>query len=60
MAGEEKSKLFAFKPLIERWPAIARPEGYIPFKTKLFWTIFCLIIYYILTQIPLYLSLIHI
>ncbi len=54
MAGEEKSKLFVFKPLIERWPAVARPEGYIPFKTKLFWTIFCLIIYYILTQIPLY------
>ena len=55
MAEErEKSRLFALKPIIERWPAVARPEGYVPFKTKLFWTILCLIIYYILTQITIY------
>lgn len=55
MAEERgKSKLFVLKPIIERWPAVARPEGYVPFKTKLFWTILCLIIYYILTQITIY------
>lgn len=55
MAEEErKSKLFVLRPIIERWPAVARPEGYVPFRTKLFWTIFCLVIYYILTQITIY------
>ena len=49
-----KSKLFVLKPIIERWPAVARPEGYVPFKTKLFWTVLCLVIYYILTQITIY------
>ena len=55
MAEERgKSKLFVLKPIIERWPAVARPEGYVPFKTKLFWTLLCLIIYFILTQITIY------
>ncbi|RLF42714.1 MAG: preprotein translocase subunit SecY [Thermoplasmata archaeon] len=55
MAEEKgKSKLFVLKPIIERWPAVARPEGYVPFKTKLFWTVLCLVIYYILTQITIY------
>jgi len=54
MAEERKSKLYALKPLIERWPAVARPEGHVPFRSKLFWTILCLILYYILTNIMIY------
>ncbi|OYT58434.1 preprotein translocase subunit SecY [Euryarchaeota archaeon ex4484_162] len=54
MAEEKKSKLYALKPLIERWPAVARPEGHVPFRSKLFWTILCLILYYILTNIMIY------
>jgi len=54
MAEEKKSKLYALKPLIERWPAVARPEGHVPFRSKLFWTILCLILYYILATVPIY------
>ncbi|KAA0013945.1 MAG: preprotein translocase subunit SecY [Thermoplasmata archaeon] len=52
MAGE--SKLYMFKPLVERWPAIKKPKGHVPFRTKLLWTALCLIIYYILSQIIIY------
>lgn len=54
MAEEKKSKLFALRPLIERWPAVARPEVHVHFRTKLLWTITCLILYYILTQVQIY------
>ena len=52
--AEEKSKLYLFKPIIERWPAIKKPKGHVPFRTKLLWTTTCLILYYILTQILIY------
>ena len=54
MAEEKKSKLFAFKPLIERWPAVSKPEGHVNFRTKLMWTILCLVLYYILTNVMIY------
>ncbi|RLF23776.1 MAG: preprotein translocase subunit SecY, partial [Thermoplasmata archaeon] len=55
MAEEEKrSKLFALKPLIERWPAVAKPEGHVTFRTKLLWTLLCLVLYYILTNVMIY------
>jgi len=54
MAEEKRSKLYALKPIIERWPAVARPEGHVPFRSKLFWTILCLILYFILTNIMIY------
>jgi preprotein translocase subunit SecY len=54
MAEERKSRLYALKPIIERWPAVARPEGHVPFRTKMMWTILCLILYYILTNIMIY------
>jgi len=49
-----KSRLHALKPIIERWPAVARPEGHVTFRTKLFWTVLCLIIYFILTKIMIF------
>ena len=48
MAEEKKSRLFALKPIIERWPAVLKPEGHINFRTKILWTLFCLILYFIL------------
>jgi preprotein translocase subunit SecY len=54
MAEEKKSRLFALKPLIERWPAVAKPEGHVHFRTKLLWTVLCLILYYILTNVTIF------
>lgn len=54
MAEEKKSLLFKFKPLIERWPAVAKPEGHVNFRTKLLWTLTCLILYYVLTNVTIY------
>ena len=54
MAEEKKSRLFALKPIIERWPAVSKPEGHVSFRTKILWTVACLILYYILTQIMIF------
>ena len=54
MAEEKKSKLYLFQPVVERWPAIKKPKGHVPFKTKLLWTGTILILYYILTQVLIY------
>jgi len=54
MAEEKKSHLYRLKPLIERWPAIKKPDGHVTFKTKMFWTILCLIIYFILTNVMIF------
>ena len=36
--AETRSSLYALKPLIDRWPAVRKPEGHVSFKTKLLWT----------------------
>jgi preprotein translocase subunit SecY len=54
MAEEGKSKLYLLKPLIEKWPAVSKPEGHVAFKTKIFWTVFCLLLYFMLTKVSLY------
>jgi len=54
MAEEKKSRLYVFKPIIERWPAVTKPEGHVNFRTKILWTIFCLILYFILTNVMIY------
>jgi preprotein translocase subunit SecY len=54
MAEEKKSRLYALKPLIERWPAVTKPEGHVNFRTKIMWTILCLILYYILTNVMIF------
>lgn len=54
MAEEKKSRLYALKPVIERWPAVSKPEGHVHFRTKIIWTVLCLIIYFILTNIMIY------
>jgi preprotein translocase subunit SecY len=54
MAEEKKSYLYKLKPLIERWPAIKKPEGHVTFKKKIFWTMLALIIYFILTNVMIF------
>ncbi|UCB58282.1 MAG: preprotein translocase subunit SecY [Thermoplasmatales archaeon] len=54
MVEEKKSRLFALKPLIERWPAVTKPEGHVNFRTKILWTLLCLILYFILTNVMIY------
>ncbi len=54
MAEEKKSYLYKLKPLIERWPAIKKPDGHVTFRTKMFWTILCLIIYFVLTNVMIF------
>jgi preprotein translocase subunit SecY len=50
----EESKLYALKPLIDRWPAIKKPKGHVQFRQKILWTGLCLILYYFLTNIIIY------
>ena len=54
MAEEKKSRLFALKPIIERWPAVTRPEGHVNFRTKIMWTLLCLVLYFILTNVMIF------
>jgi preprotein translocase subunit SecY len=52
--AEARSRLYALKPIIERWPAITKPEGHVSFKTKLGWTTGALLLYFALANITLF------
>ncbi len=54
MADEKKSRLYALKPLVERWPAVSKPEVHVNFRTKILWTVLCLILFFILTNVMIY------
>ncbi len=54
MAEEKKSRLYSLKPLIERWPAVTKPEGHVNFRTKLIWTLLCLTLYFIMTNVMIF------
>src|SRR3972149_1703555 len=56
MAREEKrkSRLYRLKPLTDRLPAVTRPEGHVHFRTKMFWVLFILILYFVMTNVFLY------
>ncbi|KCZ73285.1 protein translocase subunit secY/sec61 alpha [Candidatus Methanoperedens nitroreducens] len=41
-------------PLLNRLPAVSRPEGHVHFKKKLGWTVGILILYFVLANIPLF------
>ena len=42
------------EPVLTRMPAVARPEGHVPFKRKLTWTAGVLVLYFYLTNVPIY------
>jgi len=44
----------AAEPVLTRMPTVARPEGHVPFKRKLLWTASVLMVYFFLTNIPLF------
>jgi len=41
-------------PLLNRLPAVTRPEGHVHFKKKLGWTLGILVLYFVLANIPLF------
>src|SRR5882672_2326414 len=45
------SKLYGLKPVTSRMPAVAQPKGHVHFRTKMFWTIIILLLYFLLTNI---------
>jgi preprotein translocase subunit SecY len=49
-----KSRLYGLKPLTTRLPAIAQPKGHVHFRTKLFWTIVIVLLYFLMTNIYLF------
>jgi preprotein translocase subunit SecY len=49
-----KSKLYGLKPVTSRMPAVAQPKGHVQFRTKMFWTVGILLLYFVLTNIFLY------
>ncbi len=54
MAEEKKSYLYKMKPLIDRMPAVKKPDGHVPFKTKMYWTIGILVMYFVMTNVFIY------
>jgi preprotein translocase subunit SecY len=42
------------EPVLTRMPAVARPEGHVPFRRKLGWTAGVLVLYFFLTNVFLY------
>ena len=54
MAEEKKSRLYVLKPLIERWPAVTKPEGHVHFRTKILWTLGSLVLYFIMTNVLIF------
>jgi len=49
-----KSKLYALEPVINRMPEVAVPKRRVTFKEKFMWTGIVLIVFFVMTQIPLY------
>ncbi len=49
-----RSKLYGLKPLTSRMPAVTQPKGHVHFRTKMFWTIGILLMYFLLTNIYLF------
>jgi preprotein translocase subunit SecY len=49
-----RSKLYALDPIIRRLPEVAVPKRRVAFKERFIWTGVALIIFYLMSQIPLY------
>lgn len=50
----EGSKLYGWKNLVERLPAVKKPGRHVRFKEKFLWTSLILIIYFVLSNIYIY------
>ena len=49
-----RSKLYGLKPITSRMPAVSQPKGHVHFRTKMFWTVGVLLLYFLLTNIYLF------
>ena len=49
-----RSRLYGLKPVTTRMPAVTQPKGHVHFRTKMFWTIGILLLYFLLTNIYLF------
>ena len=52
--GEESSRLYALKRLVDVYPSITKPEGHVRFNSKLWTTTFVLIIYFAMTNVMIW------
>lgn len=51
---EGESYLYGLKPIVDKWPAVKRPEGHVKFRTKMLWTLGILIFYFFLANVTIY------
>jgi len=51
---EQKSMLYKLKPIIDRMPAVVRPEGHVHFRTKMMWLILILVLYFVMSNVVIY------
>ncbi len=51
MAGDV---IRALQPYFERIPSVSRPVGHVPFNQKLMWTIAVLLLYFVLSNVPVF------
>jgi preprotein translocase subunit SecY len=47
----DKSRLYGWKPVTSRLPAVSKPSGHVHFRTKLFWVVTVLLLYFVMTNI---------
>ena len=49
-----ESVLRTLQPYFERIPSVERPKGHVPFKEKFAWTLGILILYFVLSNVPVF------
>ena len=52
--GEESSRLYGLKRLVDVYPSIQKPDGHVRFMSKLWTTTLVLIIYFMMTNVMVY------
>ena len=52
--GDESSRLFGLKRLVDDYPSISKPDGHVRFNSKLWTTTFVLIIYFGMTNVMIW------
>ena len=52
--GDESSRLYALKRLVDVYPSIQKPEGHVRFMSKLWTTTLVLIVYFMMTNVMIF------
>ena len=52
--GEESSRLYGLKRLVDVYPSIQKPDGHVRFMSKLWTTTLVLIVYFMMTNVMVY------